>query len=371
MPSQDKRLTLKIGGVSHDDWEQFEVESDLLTPADGWQLAVGSASPVLPSEVVAGAHAELRYGDALIMTGMVDELHHSISRGQHWLELTGRDAAAVLVDCSAPVFTSREMTLQEVITQIVKPLGVTRISLQAESSGLVKKVSIEPGDTAWDALQKAAEVCGLWPWMAADGTLIIGGPDYSTAPVGTLMMNRDGDGNNLLSLNITTNMSARYSQTTVLAQGHGYGDEDGHHDRKCTVKDTTMTLYRPRIVVVADSQSDEEVQFRARKLQADARLAGFSMTAVVKGFTNGNDTPWAPGQRVNVKSDVHGIDDVYFIMQRTFRGGRGQRQETTLMLREDGVWLPDAYPKSKRKKGHKRGSKDKGMWTSWEQIDNA
>ena len=372
MPGQDEpRLTLRIGGQSHDDWERFEVDSDLLTPAGGWQLSVGTASPVLPAAVVAGARAELRYGDSIIMTGTVDELCHEVSRGQHWLELTGRDAAAVLVDCSAPVFTAREMTLQEVIAQVVRPLGVTAIRMQAEKPAGVKKVSIEPGDSAWDALKRAAETSGLWPWMAPDGTLVIGGPDYSTPPVGKLVMNRSGDGNNLLSLSKRTDMSGRYSQTTVLAQSHGYGHEDGKANRRCTVKDTSMTLYRPRIVVVGDAQSDEEVQFRARKLQADARLNGFALSAVVRGFTSSAGTLWAPGQRVSVQSDVHGIDDVYFIMRRTFRGGRGQRQETSLLLREDGIWLPDAYPKSGHRKGHRRGKKDKSLLTTWEQVDNA
>ena len=52
MPGQDEqRLTLRIGGRSHDDWERFEVDSDLLTPAGGWQLSVGTAEPVLPTNV--------------------------------------------------------------------------------------------------------------------------------------------------------------------------------------------------------------------------------------------------------------------------------------------------------------------------------
>lgn len=372
MPGQDEqRLALRIGGRSHDDWERFEVDSDLLTPAGGWQLSVGTAEPVLPTNVEAGAKAELRYGDSTIMTGMIDELSHDVSRGQHMLELNGRDAAAVLVDCSAPIFTAQEMTLQEVIAQVIKPLGVTAIRMQAENPGSVKKVSIEPGDSAWDALKRVAEMSGLWPWMAPDGTLIIGGPDYSATPVDTLIMHRDGQNNNLLRLGKHTDMSGRYSQTTVLAQGHGTGHEDGKANRKCTVKDTTMTLYRPRIMVEGDSQSDEEVQFRARKLQADARLNGFALSATLRGFTTANGTLWAPGQRVYVKSDVHGLDDVYFIMRRTFRGGRGQRQETSLLLREDGIWLPDAYPKSGHRKGHRRGKKDKGLWTTWEQVDNA
>lgn len=372
MPGQDKpRLTLRIGNRSHDDWERFEVDSDLLTPAGGWQLSVGASAPELPAEVVAGAQAELRYGDSVIMTGVIDDIDHDVARSQHWFELTGRDAAAVLVDCSAPIFTAQEMTLQEVIAQIIKPLGVTAISMQAAAPGSVRKVSIEPGDSAWDALTRAAEMSGLWPWMAPDGTLIIGGPDYSTEPVDTLVMNRDGEGNNVLRLGKRTSISGRYSQTTVLAQSHGDGNEDGKANRRSTVKDADMTLYRPRVVTVGDVQSDEEVQFRARKLQADARLNGLAITAVVRGFTTASGALWTPGQRVNVRSDIHGIDDAFFLMRRTFLGGRGQRQETTLLLREDGIWLPDAHPKSGHRKGHRRGKKDKGQWTTWEQVDNA
>lgn len=253
---------------------------------------------------------------------------------------------------------------------MIKPLGVTAIRMQAENLGSVKKASIDPGASAWDALKRVAEMSGLWPWMAPDGTLIIGEPDYSATPVDTLIMHRDGQNNNLLRLGKRTDMSGRYSQTTVLAQGHGTGDEDGKANRKCTVKDTTMTLYRPLIVVEGDSQSDEEVQFRARKLQADARLNGFALSATLRGFTTANGMLCAPGQQVYVKSDVHWVDDVYFIMRRTFRGGRDQRQETSL-LREDCIWLPGAYPKSGHRKGHRLGKKDKGLWTTWEQVDNA
>lgn len=373
MPSLNdgaERITLRIGGVSHDDWLDFEVDSDLQTPADGWSFSVGNVEAVLPAEVQAGARAELRTGDDVIMTGQVDEITDDISRNQHSLGLFGRDASAVLVDCSAPIFTARDMTLQEVITQIVKPLGVTAVRIQAEKPLPSKKASIDPGDTAWDALKKAAEASGLWPWVTADGTLVIGGPDYSTPVVDTLVLRKDGQGNNLLRLSVTHNVSARYSEVTVLAQGHGTANADGKHDRRCTVRDTSVPFYRPLIEVVADTDSDEEVQFRARKLMADARLQGFLMTAVVKGLRTASGQLWAPGQRVQVKSEKHGIDDIYFVMHRRFSGGRGQQLLTTLTLREDGIWLPDAFPKSKRKRKGKGKKGKKDLWNSWEQIDN-
>ncbi|MGL9774541.1 MAG: phage tail protein, partial [Sodalis sp. (in: enterobacteria)] len=101
--------------------------------------------------------------------------------------------------------------------------------------------------------------------MSADNTLVVGGPDHSTPPVAALILRRDGQGNNLLRLAVSENISSRYSEVTVLAQGHGSAQADGRHDRRSQVKDKTVPLYRPLVAVVGDTDSDEEVHFRARK----------------------------------------------------------------------------------------------------------
>ncbi len=71
--------------------------------------------------------------------------------------------------------------------------------------------------------------------------------DYSIPAVDTLIMRKDGQGNNLLRLSVTRNVSAHYSEvTTVLAQGHGWQcKNDGKHDRRYTVRDTSVPFYRP------------------------------------------------------------------------------------------------------------------------------
>ncbi|MFX8035950.1 hypothetical protein ABTK80_20075, partial [Acinetobacter baumannii] len=93
--------------------------------------------------------------------------------------------------CSAPVFTSQNLTLDQVVAKIVMPLGVTKIRIDADNALRREKVSVEPGDTAWDALAHAAEANGLWPWFEPDGTLVVGGPDYNAAPVATLVHELD------------------------------------------------------------------------------------------------------------------------------------------------------------------------------------
>ncbi|MGL9774999.1 MAG: hypothetical protein ACR5LG_16320 [Sodalis sp. (in: enterobacteria)] len=96
---------------------------------------------------------------------------------------------------------------------------------------------------------------------------------------------------------MSENISSRYSEVTVLAQGHGSAQADGRHYRRSQVKDKTVPLYRPLVAVVGDADSDEEVYFRARKLMADARLNGLLITAVVRGPRTATGQLWAPGQQ--------------------------------------------------------------------------
>ena len=112
------------------------------------------------------------------------------------------------------------MDLNQIIEKIVKPLGFSKIRIDAAKTNKTHKVQIEPGSRAWDALTQYAEANGVWPWMEPDGTLVVGGPDYTTAPIAELVLRVSGDNNNIKSLEVERNMAARYSEVTVLGQSH-------------------------------------------------------------------------------------------------------------------------------------------------------
>jgi prophage tail gpP-like protein len=108
-------------------------------------------------------------------------------------------------------------------------------------------------------------------------------------------------------------------------------------------------------MVMHDADDLEQVRYRARKMMADARLEGYSLIARVQGHRTSDGVLWEPGQRIHVISEPHGIDAVYFLMGREFTGGRPGGAVTTLRLKEDGVWIPDAWPKKKKaRKGRKK-----------------
>lgn len=358
MPTRNDRVQVLIDGRLHDQWDSAEVDSDLLVPADAWHVSLGTTGEYsLPAAVVPGVPVEIRIDGDRVMTGRVDAVARAVGKGRHDLSLSGRDGAAVLVDCSAPVFTARQIGLADIVAKIVKPLGVTRVRIDASGTRRREKINVEPGDTAWDALANVAEANGLWPWFEPDGTLVVGGPDYTTPPVATLILRRDGT-TNVERLDERRSIAGRHSRVTVLGQTHGTESETGKHALRASVDDTGVSWYRPRIAVDHEADSTAVCESRARKLISDARLSGYALSATVKGFRivapgePGDGLLWAAGQRVHVISEPHGIDAPMFVMARRFTASRSGGTTTELTLKEDGVWAIEAHP---HKRKHRRG----------------
>lgn len=391
------KVSVIVGGKVHSDWSGYGIDSDFLIPADAWSMRLGLPDGIFPEGVARGVPVQVRVGPDVVMSGRIDRVSRTVSRDQVSLSVTGRDGAAILVDCASPLLTSRQTSLEEVIAQVVRPLGIKNIELHAESSLRNDKITTEPGERAWDILLRACAGRGLWPWFRPDGTLVIGGPDYTAAPVATLVMRRSGEGNNLLSLTDESSMERSFSRLTVLAQGHAHstnnkkelgiidvsssdsltvsGDTDtteteldtglpetGQHGLQFVVEDPTVTYYRPQVVVMHDADDLEQVRYRARKMMADARLEGYSLIARVQGHRTSDGVLWEPGQRIHVISEPHGIDAIYFLMGREFTGGRPGGAVTTLRLKEDGVWIPDAWSKKKKaRKGRRKKKQELGI----------
>jgi len=353
-PGDKARVTLAIGGLQHNEWVSYSIDSDLQTPADAWHLQVAIAAGKIPEVIQRGAQVTVRVGGDLVLTGRLDGFKDRVSKRSHQLTLSGRDSAAVLVDCSASIFAAQMLTLEEIVARIVKPLGITNIRIDASNQRVREKINVEPCDTAWQTLQNAAEANGLWPWMEPDGTLVVGGPDYNKPPVATLMLRFDGQGNNVEELERNDELSRSFSEVTVLSQTHTSATHTSRTNVRATYKDPAITWYRPLIVVDHEVENTKQANDRAYKLMQDSRLKGFTLTATVQGHRiiapgePGDGQLWQPGQRIRVVSEPHDIDDVFFLMGRSFTGGRHQPTLTRLTLKEDAMWIIEAHPHKRR-----------------------
>ncbi len=361
-------VVVEIDGKSHNNWKSYDIDSDFLIPADAFAFDIGvpSDSTVLPD--YSGAEVKVRINDTLVMTGIVDTVQHGISKTNRTYRLNGRDKASVLVDCSAPITNVKGLTVLDAVKKIVEPLGIKQVQLKAENNPLLDKVDIDVGETAWNAAMRCANSAGLHLWFEPNGVLIVGGADYSTSPVATLCCMKDGSQNNFEQADLSFDVSNRFSEITFLAQSHGKHEQDNKNDLKWVYKDSEMTTYKPKTVVVSDVDNLEALQKWAKKYIADSILEGFTLTIIVPDHKMQDGTLWQPGQRVHVICEEYDIDAIFFLMGRRFMLSRQGGTQTELRFKQDGIWTPDAYSakaeKARKRKG-KKGKKKKNNGELW------
>lgn len=361
-------VVVEIDGKSHNSWKNYDIDSDFLIPADAFAFDIGvpSDSTVLPD--YSGAEVKVRINDTLVMTGIVDTVQHGISKTNRTYRLNGRDKASVLVDCSAPITNVKGLTVLDAVKKIVEPLGIKQVQLKAENNPLLDKVDIDVGETAWNAAMRCANSAGLHLWFEPNGVLIVGGADYSKPPVATLCCMKDGSQNNFEQADLSFDVSNRFSEITFLAQSHGKQGQDNKNDLKWVYKDSEMTTYKPKTVVVSDVDNLEALQKWAKKYIADSILEGFTLTIIVPDHKMQDGTLWQPGQRVHVICEEYDIDAIFFLMGRRFMLSRQGGTQTELRFKQDGIWTPDAYSakaeKARKRKG-KKGKKKKNNGELW------
>jgi len=361
-------VVVEIDGKSHNNWKSYDIDSDFLIPADAFAFDIGvpSDSTVLPD--YSGVEVKVHINDTLVMTGIVDTVQHGISKTNRTYRLNGRDRASVLVDCSAPITNVKGLTVLDAVKKIVEPLGIKQVQLKAENNPLLDKVDIDVGETAWNAAMRCANSAGLHLWFEPNGVLIVGGADYSTPPVATLCCMKDGSQNNFEQADLSFDVSNRFSEITFLAQSHGKQGQDNKNDLKWVYKDSEMTTYKPKTVVVSDVDNLEALQKWAKKYIADSILEGFTLTIIVPDHKMQDGTLWQPGQRVHVICEEYDIDAIFFLMGRRFMLSRQGGTQTELRFKQDGIWTPDAYSakaeKARKRKG-KKGKKKKNNGELW------
>ena len=361
-------VVVEIDGKSHNNWKSYDIDSDFLIPADAFAFDIGvpSDSTILPD--YSGAEVKVRINDTLVMTGIVDTVQHGISKTNRTYRLNGRDKASVLVDCSAPITNVKGLTVLDAVKKIVEPLGIKQVQLKAEKNPLLDKVDIDVGETAWNAAMRCANSAGLHLWFEPNGVLIVGGADYSMPPVATLCCMKDGSQNNFEQADLSFDVSNRFSEITFLAQSHGKQGQDNKNDLKWVYKDSEMTTYKPKTVVVSDVDNLEALQKWAKKYIADSILEGFTLTIIVPDHKMQDGTLWQPGQRVHVICEEYDIDAIFFLMGRRFMLSRQGGTQTELRFKQDGIWTPDAYSakaeKARKRKG-KKGKKKKNNGELW------
>lgn len=358
MLTQNKKVVLQIEGKEQHDWSAYDVDSDFLIPADGFSVELSIAASRKPLQQWVGKECRLLIDNETVLTGIIGTQRCDKQKGQRSLRLTGRDLAALLVDCSAKPLNVQGLTVLDAVKKLLEPFKqIKKVVLKAEENPVLNRIDIEQGQNVWEVAKKLVNSVGLHIWCDADGTLIVGGADYNSPPVATLCWSHQDNRRNVQNVEIEYDADATFSEVTFLAQSHAKRGNAAQHDLKWVYRDPNVSFYKPKTVVIADADSLTNLQKLAKKQLSDWKLESLTITIEVSGHHTSDGTLWQAGQRVHYIDDEEGIDAIFFIMGRRFTFSRQSGTKTQLRLKEDGVWTPDAYPEQAKKARQRRGKK--------------
>ncbi len=203
-------------------WDGYEIHIDMFKPGSPWTFGLWNSSTVdsawrrLSARAQLGAPVVVEIDGAPQLNGRIEERVVKQSRaGGAVLTLSGRDLAGPAIDWDADPRTQLYgRTVDEAITALFKPLGISVVVTDAASGRLVQsrgrpgargtsstrrrqrvdKSRPRPGERVWQVAESIVRRLGLMMWVApvppaiaSNGTwtiaVVIDVPDYEQEPL--------------------------------------------------------------------------------------------------------------------------------------------------------------------------------------------
>jgi prophage tail gpP-like protein len=261
-PEKDTVELLHVdSGKKINRWKEYQVNSDFLTPADGWSFRVAAGDLASDERAVLqpGAQVQLSVNGYTQLEGTIDLVETSTSRsGGTEINIQGRDLLAECVDsCADPKIRLKPNdSLYTAVSKIFEPFGINpsdylideqtdrdlRTGTNYTKGGrrekkptkrarkIVPDVGYQrphPHEGAFAFASRLAQRFGFWIWMAASGKIvIIGKPNFDQEPLHEFRSKlSDTTQNNILESSLRLELSEQPS--VIYAEGSGGGGEFG------------------------------------------------------------------------------------------------------------------------------------------------
>lgn len=346
-------VELLAGGRSHAGWKAVRVTRSMENGAGSFSLSVSERWPGLDQarQVRPGQSCEITIGSEPVVTGYVDEVEVDMDSAGHSVRVAGRDSTADLIDCSAVRQAGqwRGLRIEQIAAELAAPFGV-RVRTNVDTGKLLTSFALQEGETAFEAITRAARIRALLVISDGAGGLLI--TRAGSARIETELKL----GSNLLRCSVKGDWKDRYRDYLVKGQAPGNDYFNGPAASQVSAKasDGGITRYRP-LLITADSP-DIGATLQQRALwEANIRAArALTVTATVQGWRHAGGL-WAPNSLVRVLAEPLHLSAELLLVSAEFGLSDGEGSTTTLTLTR-----ADAYTLLPVKD---QGSKAESWWT--------
>ncbi len=315
------KVELYLGNRIYSGWKELSITRSLEECAGQFTLGVTVNAGDSPLVLQAGAACKLEINRQRVITGYVDTVETYMDGKNRTITVTGRDKTGDLVDCAAIHGKGqwRNVTLEQMARDLCQPFGVAVIwQVQLAAAATKFKVwQIEPGETVFDSLSRAARHRGVLLTSNANGDLIF--TTASKVRAGSLVL---GDasadksaGTPILAIKTHLSWMDRFSLYRVkgaAAAGGLWGETQTASQSTSVhvdVADPDITRYRPTIIIADDNFTKAKGNARGSWEQKRAMAHATTATVTVQDWFNQRGQLWSPNQLVTVKATAAGLSE--------------------------------------------------------------
>jgi len=313
-------LNLIVGGRRYGGWKSIRVTRSIESLAGSFALEVsdrwGGQEISWPIAEEDACRVELD-GESVI-DGYVDRRSLSISATARSLSYSGRDRAAVLVDCSAvlPKWSIKNANFLDLARKIAEPFGL-QVNVQAgldvrSLTSLSKKTAaITPGESAYSVLEQAARAAGVLVVSDGRGGILI--TRAGTARAGTSLV----EGKNILAASVEYDATERFARYIIATQVSGTDAAYGAVTRiRAEATDESVRRSERVLLIVpekslgtdyARQRADWEARIRAAKAE--------TVTVSVQGWRQPGGALWPLNVLIAVRAPSIGVNGDLIISQ--------------------------------------------------------
>ena len=322
-------VSLIVGGTRFGGWTEVAIVRSLEHVAAKFMLSLTERWPgsTAARPIRVGERCEVELDGERVIRGHVDAASIAYDARTHRIRVAGRDLLADLIDSSAEIRSFSGATASFIASSVAAPFG---IGVAGGAGQPLEKFAVEPGETAYEAIARAARLRGLLPVGDGLGGLVLASPSRSRASVALEV------GENALSLRAGVDHSGRMSSYTVLGQQGGSvdfltGEESAHVS--ATVDDAAVTRHRPWVQLADQDVDPRGAEIRARWEKSVRFGRSMRVDATVQGWRERpGGSLWQPGRLVPVRDRWLGLDgrDLLVVSVQWSLDARGTVTKLTL-----------------------------------------
>ena len=292
-------VVLKLGGSDFGGWKSVTVERSIQQGTGTFRLSVTERYPdqITAWRIKPDAECRLLMDGHQAIHGFVDSVDRAFDKSSRSVEVRGRDKTADVVDCCASPTEFKGLRLDAIASRLLQPYGIGVVVAPGTVLGAAfPRWAVEPGETIWECIERAARQRALLVITNGDGDLVITGPGTSRFPTALV------EGVNILSATFNVDHSQRFHTYKALAQSNDErwdkAESAAHLDDHIIDK----SVRKPRTVVFSAEDIADGVTIKQRAIweRNVRRGRGMNVSVTVQGLSDPVGGLWMPNQMIPV-----------------------------------------------------------------------